>query len=98
MASEEIKAKQLEMEKERRKKEFAKQLGIKHKIKQARNEAERIEFEAKEKRKTQEAKDEAARLAAEAENLEKVRNFNHFNDPESLPNRCLLYTSPSPRD
>ena len=80
-------AKQLEIEEERRKKEFAKQLEIKHKIEQARNEAEKIEFEAKERRKTQEAKDEAARLAAEAENLEKVRNFNHYNDPESLPNR-----------
>ena len=87
MASAEIKAKQLKMEEERRKKEFAKQLEIKHKIEQARNEAERIEFEAKERRKTQEAKDEAARLATEAENLEKVRNFNHYNDPESLPNR-----------
>ena len=87
MASAEIKAKQLEMEEERRKKEFAKQLEIKHKIEQARNEAERIEFEAKERRKTQEAKDEAARLATEAENLEKVRNFNHYNDPESLPYR-----------
>ena len=87
MASAEIKAKQLEMEEERRKKEFAKQLEIKHEIEQARNEAGRIEFEAKERRKTQEAKDEAARLAAEAENLEKVRNFNHYNDPESSPNR-----------
>ena len=87
MASAEIKAKQLQMEEEQRKKEFAKQLEIKHKIEQARNEAERIEFEAKERRKTQEAKDNAARLAAEAENLEKVRNFNHYNDPESLPNR-----------
>ena len=76
MVSAEIKAKQLEMEEERRKKEFAKQLEIKHKIEQARNEAERIE-----------AKDEAPRLAAAAENLEKVRNFNHYNDPESLPNR-----------
>ena len=52
MVSAEIKAKQLEMEEERRKKEFAKQLEIKHKIEQARNEAERIEFEAKERRKT----------------------------------------------
>ena len=52
MASAEIKAKQLEMEEERRKKEIAKQLEIKHKIEQARNEAERIEFEAKERRKT----------------------------------------------
>ena len=85
MASAEIKAKQLEMEKERQKKEFAKQLEIKHKNEQARNQAERIEFLAKERRKTQEAKDEVARLAAEAENLEKVRNFNHYNDPESLP-------------
>ena len=49
MVSAEIKAKQLEMEEERRKKEFAKQLEIKHKIEQARNEAERIEFEAKER-------------------------------------------------
>ena len=73
MASAEIKAKQLEMEKERQKKEFAKQLEIKHKNEQARNQAERIEFLAKERRKTQEAKDEVARLAAEAENLEKVR-------------------------
>lgn len=87
MASAEIKAKQLEMEEERRKKEFVKQLEIKHKIEQARNEAEKIEFEAQERRKTQEAKDEAARLTAAAENLEKVRNFNHYNDPESLPYR-----------
>ena len=86
MASAEIKAKQLEMEEERRKKEFVKQLEIKHKIEQASNEPERIEFEAKERRKTQEEEDEAARLAAETENLEKVRNFNHYNDPESLPN------------
>ena len=56
MASTEIKAKQLEMEEERRKKEFAKQLEIKHKIEQARNEAERIEFEAKERRKTPRSK------------------------------------------
>ena len=39
MASTEIKAKQLEMEEEGRKKEFAKQLEIKHKIEEARNEA-----------------------------------------------------------
>ena len=75
MASEEIKARQLEMEEERRMKEFAKQLEIKHKIEQAGNVAQKIELEAKGMRKTQEAKDEAARLAAEAENLEKVRNF-----------------------
>ena len=87
MASEEIKARQLEMEEERRMKEFAKQLEIKHKIEQAGNVAQKIELEAKGMRKTQEAKDEAARLAAEAENLEKVRNFVHYNDPESLPNR-----------
>ena len=87
MASEEIKARQLEMKEERRTKEFAKQLEIKHKIEQAGNVAQKIELEAKGMRKTQEAKDEAARLAAEAENLEKVRNFVHYNDPESLPNR-----------
>ena len=46
MASAEIKARQLEMEEERRKKRFAKQLEIKHKFDQERNEAERIEFEA----------------------------------------------------
>lgn len=85
MAWAEIKAKQLEMEEEQRKKEFVKQLEIKHKIEQARNEAEKIEFEAQERRKTQEAKDEAARLTAAAENLEMVRN--HYNDPESLPYR-----------
>ena len=39
MASTEIKAEQLEMEEEGRKKEFAKQLEIKHKIEEARNEA-----------------------------------------------------------
>ena len=61
----EIKARQLEVEEERRTKEFAKQLEIKHKIEQAGNVAQRIELEAKERRKTQEAKDEAARLAAE---------------------------------
>ena len=64
MASAEIKARQLEMEEERRTKEFAKQLEIKHNIEQAGNVAQRIELEAKERRKTQEAKDEAARLAA----------------------------------
>ncbi|CAH3046500.1 unnamed protein product [Porites lobata] len=81
MASAEIKAKQLEMEKERQKKEFAKQLEIKHKNEQARNQAERIEFLAKERRKTQEAKDEVARLAAEAENLEKCDLApNHLRD------------------
>ena len=64
MASAEIKARQLEMEEERRRKEFAKQLEIKHKIEQAGNVAKRIELEAKERRKTQEAKDETARLAA----------------------------------
>ena len=85
MALEEIKARQLEMEEERRTREFAKQLEIKHKIEQAGNVAQKIELEAKERRKTQEAKDEGADLAAEAENLEKVRNFVH--DPESLPNR-----------
>ena len=87
MASAEIKARQLEMEEEQRTKEFAKQLEIKHKIEQAGNVAQKIELEAKGMRKTQEARDEAARLAAEAENLEKVRNFVHYNDPESLPNR-----------
>ena len=66
MASAEIKARQLEMEEERRTKEFAKQLEIKHKIEQASNVAQRIELEAKKKkRKTQEAKDETAHLAAE---------------------------------
>ena len=75
------------MEEERRTKEFAKQLEIKHKIEQAGNVAQKIELEAKGRRKTQEAKDEGAHLAAEAENLEKVRNFVHYNDPESLPNR-----------
>lgn len=49
MASAEIKAKQLEMEEERREKEFVKQLEIKRKIEQARNEAEKIEFEAQER-------------------------------------------------
>ena len=62
IASAEIKARQLEMEEERRKKRFAKQLEIKHKFKQARNEAERTEFEPNERRKTQEAKDEAHSL------------------------------------
>ena len=65
MCAAEKKAKQLEMEEERRTKEFAKQLEIKHKIEQAGNVAQRIELEAKERRKTQEAKDEAARLASE---------------------------------
>ena len=65
MASAEIKARQLEMEEERRTKEFAKQSEIKHKIEQASNVAQRIELEAKKKRKTQEAKDETTHLAAE---------------------------------
>ena len=51
MASAEIKARQLEMEEERRTKEFSKQLEIKHKIEQAGNLAQRIELEAKERRK-----------------------------------------------
>ena len=83
MASAEKKARQLEMEEERPMKEFAKQLEIKRKIEQTGNVAQRIELEAKERGKTQEAKDEAARLATEAKNLEKVRNFVHYNDPES---------------
>ena len=62
MASAEIKARQLEIEEERRAKEFAKQLEIKYEIEQAGNVAERIELRAKERRKTQEVKDEAARL------------------------------------
>ena len=63
------------MEEERLKKEFAKQLEIKLKIEQARNEAKSIEFEAKERRKTQEAKDEGARLAAEAETLRRYETL-----------------------
>ena len=51
MASAEIKARQLEMEEERRTKEFAKQLEIKYEIEQAGNVAERIELEAKERSK-----------------------------------------------
>ena len=65
MASAEIKARQLEMEEERRAKEFTKQLEIKYEIEQADNVAQRTELEAKERRKTQEAKDEATHLAAE---------------------------------
>ena len=87
MASAEMKAKQLAMEEQRRKQEFEKQLELKQTIEQAQIEAERVQFEAQERRKTQEAKDEAARLAAEVEGLEKVRNYVHFNDPESLSNR-----------
>ena len=63
MASAEIKARQLEMEEERRTKEFAKQLEIKHKIEQAGNVAQRIELEAKEgeKRKKQRTRKHALR-------------------------------------
>ena len=51
MASAEIKARQLEMEEERRTKEFAQQLEIKYEIEQAGNVAERIELEAKERKR-----------------------------------------------
>ena len=57
MASAEMKAKQLAEEEGRRKMEFEKQLELKQKIKQARNEAEKVEFEAQERRKTREAND-----------------------------------------
>ena len=76
MASAEIKARQLEMDEERRTKEFAKHLEIKHKIEQAGNVAQRIELEAKEMRKTQEAKDEAARLAAENDNDKTIEEYS----------------------
>ena len=56
MASAEIKARQLEMEEERRTKEFAKQPEIKHKIEQASNVAQRIELEAKKKEKNARSK------------------------------------------
>ena len=75
MASAEMKAKQLAMEEQRRKQEFEKQLELKQTIEQAQIEAERVQFEAQERRKTQEAKDEAARLAAEVEGLEKVKTM-----------------------
>ena len=75
MASAEIKARQLELEEERRTKEFAKQLEIKRTIEQAGNVAQKIELEAKERTKTQEAKDEAARLAVEAENLKRYETL-----------------------
>ena len=75
MASVEIKVRQLEMEEERRKKKFAKHLEIKHKIEQARNEAERIEFEANERRKTQEAKDEAHSLGQKPKTLRRYETL-----------------------
>ena len=56
MSSAEIKVRQLEMEEERRMKEFAKQLEIKHKIEQAGTVAQRIELEAKERRRERRSK------------------------------------------
>ena len=75
MASAEIKARQLEMEEERRKKRFAKQLEIKHKFDQARNDAERVEFEDNERRKTQEAKDEAHSLRQKRKTLRRYETL-----------------------
>ena len=81
MASPEIKSRQLEMEEKRRKKEFAKQQDIKHKIEQALNEAERFEFEAKERKKKTRSKGQGRKPCDE--NLEKVRNIDRYNEPES---------------
>ena len=75
MASGEIKARQLEVEEERRKKKFAKHLEIKHKIEQERNEAERIEFEANERRKTEEAKDKAHSLRQKPKTLRRYETL-----------------------
>ena len=76
MASAEIKARQLELEEERRTKEFAKQLETQdRKIEEAGYVVQKIELEAKERTKTQEAKDEAARLAVEAENLKRYETL-----------------------
>ena len=75
MASAEIKARQIEMEEERREKKFAKQLEIKHNIEQARNGAERIEFEATQRRKTQETKDEAHSLRQKPKTLRRYETL-----------------------
>ena len=76
MASAEKKARQLEMEEERRMKEFAKQLEIKRKIEQTGNVAQRIELEAKERGKTQEAKDEAAALRQKPKTLRRYETLS----------------------
>ena len=88
VTSAEIKAKQLPMEEQRRKQEFEQQLELKRKLELVQYEAERVRFEAEERRKTQEAEDEAARLAAEAEIFEKAANTVRY-DHESLSNRLL---------
>ena len=75
----EIKAKQLAMEEQRRKQEFEQQLELKRKLELVQCEAERVRFEAEERRKTHEAEDEAARLAAEAEILEKTANTVRYD-------------------
>ena len=40
---------------------------------------------------------EASRLRRERAN-DKLKHLNRTNEPYPLPNTCLLYTSPSPRD
>ena len=40
---------------------------------------------------------EASRLRRERAN-DKLKHLNRANEPYPLPNTCLLYTSPSPRD
>ena len=82
------------MEEQRRKQEFEQQLELKRKLELVQYEAERVRFEAEERRKTQEALDEAARLAAEAEILEKAANTVRY-DHESLSNRLLDFEDDS---
>ena len=94
VTSVEIKAKQLAMEEQRQKQEFEQQLELKRKLELVPCEAERVRFEAEERRKTQEAEDEAARLAAEAEILEKAANTVRY-DHDSSSNRLLDFEDDS---
>ena len=82
-----IKAKQLNLEEQRRREEFEKQLEVKRKLELVQDEAQRLKFMAEERRKTQEAKDEASSLAAEAAVLEKIQN--EVDDSKVLSNRLL---------
>ena len=85
MASAEIKARQLEMEEERRTKEFAKQLEIKHKIEQAGNVAQRIELEAKERRKTH-IKTKSAHKVLMTINSAKIEHVSSCQKPLPVSN------------